>query len=66
MPYLSKEPLKVLQILGGQFKKIKNVAFGIFLAQALLASLVTYWESDSVYKVYSKLLEDEKNEEFAA
>ncbi|CAG9823258.1 unnamed protein product [Phaedon cochleariae] len=63
MPYVTKEPLKVFKVLQSKFTPIKNTLFWIFLGQALLGSLVTYWETGSVHKVYSKLYAIEKQME---
>ncbi|CAG9858654.1 unnamed protein product [Phyllotreta striolata] len=57
MPYISKEPKKVFKIIGGHFARIKNASFGFFLGHALLASIVTLLESNSVHKVNMSLIE---------
>lgn len=59
IPYITKEPLKALKFIQKQARPITNVFFVILTAQALLASVITYFENKSVYTVNSKLLEIE-------
>ncbi|KAG5875844.1 hypothetical protein JTB14_012964 [Gonioctena quinquepunctata] len=63
VPYISREPMKVLQLIQKIVKPQKNILFGIFVMQALLGSLVTYLEAESIYKVNLKLIESERNED---
>ncbi|CAG9839615.1 unnamed protein product [Diabrotica balteata] len=64
MPYITKEPRKAFQVIAKVFKPIKNVTFYLFLGHAFLASLVTYFEADSINTVDMKLALAETEEEF--
>ncbi|XP_022919821.2 uncharacterized protein [Onthophagus taurus] len=55
VPYITKEPLKVLKIIQKLTRPAANTLFGIFVGQALLASIVTFYESKDVFKVSEKL-----------
>ncbi|RZC39401.1 DUF1370 domain containing protein [Asbolus verrucosus] len=61
IPYVSKEPMKVLRLVKKMTQPVLNVWFGIFIGQALLASVVTHLEAKSVITVNKKLemLEEE-------
>ncbi|XP_017780560.1 PREDICTED: transmembrane protein 126A [Nicrophorus vespilloides] len=55
VPYVTREPLKVLQIVTKMTKPISTTIFGIILGQAALAMGVTYFEAKSVHTVNRKL-----------
>nr|XP_023019201.1 uncharacterized protein LOC111508016 [Leptinotarsa decemlineata] len=57
IPYISREPMKIFRLIQKMIKPKQNILFGIFIAQALFGSIVTYLEAESIYKVNSKLLE---------
>ncbi|GJQ73068.1 hypothetical protein Trydic_g1698 [Trypoxylus dichotomus] len=61
VPYLTKEPLKVFKLLQKMTKPIGNILMTIFLGQAIIASVVTYFEAKCVQRVQLKLamLEDD-------
>ncbi|KRT83531.1 hypothetical protein AMK59_4662 [Oryctes borbonicus] len=61
VPYITKEPLKVFKLVQKMTRPIGNILMTIFLGQAIVASIVTYFEAKSVLRVQRKLamLEDE-------
>lgn len=65
VPSIFHERLDIIKLVGKFANPIKNILFGIFVGQALLASTVTYFEAKSIYKVHSKLAELEKNFEYS-
>lgn len=55
VPFITKEPMKVLKLVQKQTKPIANILTTIFLGQAMIAAVVTYYEMKSVHKVQTKL-----------
>lgn len=55
VPYVKDEPRKVWELIRHKYKPLKNTLIGILVAQMLLASAVTYFEVDSVFRVRKKL-----------
>lgn len=55
VPYINDEPRKVWQLIREKFKPLKSKVIGILIAQMLLASVVTYFEVDSVFRVHRAL-----------
>ncbi|KAK9703176.1 Transmembrane protein 126 [Popillia japonica] len=55
VPFITKEPMKVLKLVQKQTKPIANILTAIFLGQAMIAAVVTYYEMKSVHKVQTKL-----------
>ncbi|XP_056638925.1 uncharacterized protein LOC130446588 [Diorhabda sublineata] len=64
MPYITKEPRKVFQIVAKMYKQLKGVAWGIFLGQAVIGGLVTYFEAKSIINVNLELVKTERENEF--
>lgn len=56
VPYIQREPRKVWEMVKQKYKPIKSTILGIFIMQVLLASIVTYFEADSVFRVHKKLM----------
>jgi hypothetical protein len=55
IPDVVREPGQLLKFIHGKTKPVANVLFAIFIGQALLGSVVTYWEAQSVITVNRKL-----------
>ncbi|KAJ8967842.1 hypothetical protein NQ317_005513 [Molorchus minor] len=60
VPYILKQPLEVWKVIQKQIKPARNTLLVIFGIHAVLASVVTYFEAGSVYKVNHKLMELEQ------
>lgn len=56
IPYLLKEPMKAFNLWKIQTKPVANILFGIFVAQALAGSIVTYLEAKAIDKVNDRLI----------
>ncbi|VEN54061.1 unnamed protein product [Callosobruchus maculatus] len=55
IPYLTKEPMKVTKLLIEKVRPAANTFFWMLVAQAVLGSVVTFFEADSIFKVKYKL-----------
>ncbi|KAI4459736.1 hypothetical protein MML48_6g00004360 [Holotrichia oblita] len=55
VPFITKEPMKVFKLVQKQTKPIANILMAIFVGQAMIASVVTYYEMKSVHRVRTKL-----------
>lgn len=55
VPYIKDEPRKLWELIKQKSKPMKGTFIGIFAAQMLLASVITYFEFDSVYRVHKAL-----------
>lgn len=55
IPYVSKEPIKLLRLVVEKTKPIKRVLFWMMIGHAFLGNAVTYLEMDSVSRVNQKL-----------
>lgn len=61
IPYITKQPRKAFQLFMKLTKPISNALLYIFIGQAVMASIVTYFEVKSVETVYNKLTRQHEN-----
>lgn len=62
IPNLSEEPRKLWELIRQKFKPLKGTFVAIIAFQMLLASVVTYLEADSVFRVHRKMSISEKED----